>query len=80
MSDEIKKPEDAANAPLPEEELEKVVGGASTGKHIKEGTLHVRKNSGDTQAVAPSDSELTPSELDGVTGGKVVAMGPDLWE
>ena len=33
-----------------------------------------------TQAAAPSDSELTPSELDAVTGGKAVAMGPDLWE
>jgi hypothetical protein len=33
-----------------------------------------------TEAAAPSDSELAPNELDGVAGGKVVTMGPDLWE
>ena len=32
-----------------------------------------------TQAAAPS-AELKPSELDAVTGGKAVTVGPDLWE
>jgi hypothetical protein len=36
---EIKKPEEITNAPLPEEELKEVVGGASSGKHIKKITI-----------------------------------------
>ncbi len=56
MSDEIKKdnstpeiqPEikKAADTHLPDEELERVVGGA-TGTHIKQGTITLRKNTGD---------------------------------
>jgi hypothetical protein len=36
---EIKKPEEIADAPLPEEALKDVVGGACSGKHIKDVTI-----------------------------------------
>lgn len=44
---EIKKPEETANAPLPEEELKEVVGGVSSGKHIKQVTIEMVRAGGD---------------------------------
>jgi hypothetical protein len=36
---ELNKPEEIADAPLPEEALNEVVGGACSGKHIKNVTI-----------------------------------------
>jgi hypothetical protein len=43
---EIKKPEEIANAPLPEEALNEVVGGVSSGKHIKNVTIEMMRAGG----------------------------------
>jgi hypothetical protein len=43
----VTKPEETADTTLPEKELEEVVGGTSTGKHIKDVTIEVVRAGGD---------------------------------
>jgi hypothetical protein len=44
---ETKKPEEINNAPTPEEQLERVVGGAAKGTHIANVTIELLRASGD---------------------------------
>jgi hypothetical protein len=44
---EIKKPEEIADSPLPQEELNRVVGGTSSGKHIAKVTVELVRAGGD---------------------------------